>query len=398
MIEKPVALFLSPVLPMPSGSGRALRAWDWLQSLAREYRVHLLVPGDDAQWPPVPREYPAERIWPLGVATTPTRGFCRVFGLLLPILVRYSRRFVTDWQQPGLPESLEQLTNALAAEPIRRIVVFRLYLHDIGEFLSRGFPAATVELDLDDLESSTRLSVAAATWRIGHYRDALRELSVALQYRLVERALASRYQTLYLAADEDCRRLAGSVTANIECRPNRIAINDAAPAPPATGELGLLFIGTLDYSPNAEAARALAEELVPELAARASRPWRLRIVGRHASPSLERLLRRVPQVQFLPDTDDLAACYASTHVVLVPLRAGGGTKFKTLEGFAQRRPVVSSRHGVRGLAVTPGEHFLLAETAAEFASAILLLATQPETAERIAAAGWARCRERYGTP
>ena len=46
MTSRPVALFVTPVLPLPGGSGRALRAWDWLQTLSREHRVHLLVAGD----------------------------------------------------------------------------------------------------------------------------------------------------------------------------------------------------------------------------------------------------------------------------------------------------------------------------------------------------------------
>lgn len=397
MNEKPVALLLTPVLPLPRGSGRALRAWDWLQALARDHRVQLVVPGS-VDCPAIPRDYPAERIWPLGQATVPTRGFYRVFGLLLPVLVRCSRRFVTDWQQPVSMAALDDLASQLAAVPVRRIVVFRLYLHDIGVALSRRFPAAALDLDMDDLESRTRRSVAAAAWRTGRYREALRGWSAALQYRLIECALANPYRTLYLAADEDCRRLARSATAAVACRPNRIALPEAFAPAPAMGELGLLFVGTLDYPPNAEAARDLAEKLVPELAARSSRPWRLRIVGRHASPCLRRLLESVPQIEFLADVDDLADCYAATHIVLVPLRAGGGTKFKTLEGFAHRRPVVSSRHGVRGLDVIPGEHFLPAETAAEFTTAILLLASRPEMAERVAAAGWALCRRRYRTP
>ncbi|MCQ4296213.1 glycosyltransferase family 4 protein [Pseudomonas stutzeri] len=398
MNEKPVAIFISPVLPLPGGSGRALRAWDWLQALAREYRVHLIVPGADADWPPIPLDYPAERIWPLRSATAPTRGVYRLVGLWLPFLARYSRRLVTDWQQPTSVTALDFLVSHLAEEPVRRIVVFRLYLHEIGEVLSRRFPAAAIDLDLDDLESSTRLSVAGAAWRIGHYRESVCGLSVALQYRVVERTLKHRYRTLYLAAEEDCRRMSNTATATVECRANRIAVSDVHPPVPAGGELGLLFVGTLNYPPNAEAARVLVQELVPELAARLERPWRLRIVGRHASPVLTRLLQTTPHVEFLPDVQDLAACYAATHVVLVPLRSGGGTKFKTLEGLAHRRPVVSSRHGVRGLKLTSGEHFLLAETADEFASAVLHLGSHPEAAERIAAAGWARCWEQYRTP
>jgi polysaccharide biosynthesis protein PslH len=81
--------------------------------------------------------------------------------------------------------------------------------------------------------------------------------------------------------------------------------------------------------------------------------------------------------------------------VVVPLRAGGGSKLKTLEAFAHQRPVVSTGHGVRGLDVTPGVHYLPAESPAEFANAIARLAQDPALALRIAQAGRALCAKAY---
>jgi len=398
MTSRPVALFVTPALPLPGGSGRSLRAWDWLQTLSREHRVHLLVAGDRESWPALPADYPAEALWPLADSVCTTRRYRRLAGLSLPLLALYSRRFVSDWQHWAATSMLEALQARLAGETVQRIVVFRLYLQDLGTALAARYPHADCELDLDDLESRTRTSVALASWRMGHYRDALRGLSTAIQYRLAERGIARQYRTLYLAASEDARHLPARPGLSIACRPNRIGVPDAPAGLPCDGALGLLFVGTLNYPPNEEAVRFLVTRLIPRLSATLTLPWRLRIVGRHASPALQALLRGTPQVEFSAEADDLGDCYARSHIVLVPLFAGGGTKLKTLEGFAHRRPVISTAQGVRGLAVRPGEHYLAAHGAEEFAASIVALATRREWAERIADAGWTLCRQRYAQP
>jgi glycosyltransferase involved in cell wall biosynthesis len=57
-------------------------------------------------------------------------------------------------------------------------------------------------------------------------------------------------------------------------------------------------------------------------------------------------------------------------MMLAPIFEGGGTRFKIIEAFAARLPVVSSATGVEGLGVTAGEHFLLAHEPGEFVNAI----------------------------
>lgn len=390
MTEKPVALLLTPVLPLPTGSGRALRAWDWLTTLARTHSVHVLAYGPAARGT-VPPDYPAEAVWPLDRALAWPARFDRTLGLLLPILAPVSHRFVSDWPALRTPAVLDRLEAQIGNRPVERIVVYRLYLHAIARAVARRFPGARLDLDMDDRESRTRMSVAGALLRMGRYGQAASHLASAVQYALIERFVRGGYETVYLAAPEDCRlstRLAG-VAGH---RPNRIGIPAVASPPPMAGDCRALFVGTLNYPPNEEAVRMLATQLAPLL----EPPLRLCVVGRHAPPALAGLLHASPRIAFVPDVDELAPLYAAAHAVLVPLRAGGGTKFKTLEGFAHARPVISTRHGVRGLGAVAGEHYLAAETPSEFARAIALLARDRALAQRIAEAGHALCCERFG--
>jgi len=390
----PVVLLLTPVLPLPSGSGRALRAWDWLQELTRDLPVHVLVVGGAPF--ATPADYPAASVFSVSGAMA-THGWRRWLGLALPLLAALSRRFVSDWRWPA-PSSAQQLGSQLGDAAVTRIIVFRLYLHEIANLVSSRYPGASLELDMDDLEASTRLSVAGASRRMGRYRNALSGLSTAIQYYFAGRALKRVYDVVYLAAENDVGHLPRDIAQSIRYRPNRIRVPaQIAPAEPLR-PFEMLFVGTLDYPPNEEAVRFLISRVLPLLRKHALRDdWRFRVIGTHPPAGLKKLLALSPGVELIADAASLDTLYRSAHAVLVPLRAGGGTKLKVLEAFAHRRPVVSTAHGVRGLGVTAGLHYLHAERPAEFTAAVTRLASDPALADRLAQAGWAHCKRFFGS-
>lgn len=390
--EAPAALLITPVLPYHTGSGRALRAWGWLIELARTHRVHVIVTSE-AQTPEIPVDYPAAAVHHITSDVHPGHPWPQRIGLVAPFLAAGSRRFVTDWQWLDADKA-EALSASLPAA-VDRIVVFRLYLHDVAQSLARAYPSASVAIDVDDLESTTRASMALALLRMRRHYEAVRTLSGAIQYALVERTLGRRYARAYLAAPEDCGRMSSNVAMEIVCRPNRIALPADTPLPDRRGPLRLLFTGTLNYPPNEEAVLWLVRHCVPLISQQLSSAVELTIVGRHAAPPLRAAVEGRAGVTLISDAADIDDWYHRSDVVLAPLFAGGGTKLKAIECFAYRRPLVSSAHGVRGLGVQNGLHYINAETPAAFAAAVVRLAKDPQLARRIADAGWKHCVERF---
>jgi glycosyltransferase involved in cell wall biosynthesis len=242
---------------------------------------------------------------------------------------------------------------------------------------------------MDDLESTTRLSVALCLARMGRPKEALRSLMAAAQYALLERFVVKGYDAVWLAAKVDAQRLSDRGIPNVGARPNRIEYPPHIPergfSQPATA--CFLFVGSLDYPPNQEAVLYLLSQIQPILEQCLTRPWTFRVVGRRAPEDLVKRMEASDRVEFFPDADQLAEHYAHADAVLVPLLAGGGTKLKTIEAFAHRRPVISSREGIRGLTVESGVHYLQAQTAGEFAQAIAQLLHDLVLADRVAKAG-----------
>jgi glycosyltransferase involved in cell wall biosynthesis len=386
--QRPIAILLTPVLPLPGQSGRALRAWDWVCQLNLEHRVHVLVANADILIN-IPKDYPAEQVWHLATSVAAASRTGRTIGLLCPPLCLAYHRFVFDWRRLANQSLLEDCVRSLRTQSVIKVVVFRLYLHDIAQALINHLPSATAELDMDDFESHTRLSVASSLARMGNFKSAVGWLGTSVQYALLERLMKGHYDKIWVATTCDMLSFHTRLGPKILERPNRVVRPEtqAFKHPGDQGTIRLMFVGTLNYPPNEEAVLELVDHILPALRLRMTRPWTIFVIGRHASPQLVDQLSHVQNIEFLPDVPQLSAYYDAAHIVVIPLKAGGGTKLKTLEAFANKRSVVSTGHGVRGLNAVAGEHYLAAETSADFVNCIVKLANDIAFMQHIARSG-----------
>jgi glycosyltransferase involved in cell wall biosynthesis len=105
-------------------------------------------------------------------------------------------------------------------------------------------------------------------------------------------------------------------------------------------------------------------------------------------------------VRVVGEVPDVRRYLAQASAVVVPLRAGGGTRLKILEAMAMARPVISTTLGAEGLDCVAGSDILLADTPTDFAHAVEDVISSPETAHRLGEAGrrlavarydWQRC-------
>ena len=88
---------------------------------------------------------------------------------------------------------------------------------------------------------------------------------------------------------------------------------------------------------------------------------RVLIVGHDPTEAVRRLAseRRVVVTGSVPD---MRPYLEQSHVVVVPLRVGHGTRLKILEAFAAGRPVVSTHIGAEGLHAESGRHLVMADS------------------------------------
>jgi glycosyltransferase involved in cell wall biosynthesis len=120
----------------------------------------------------------------------------------------------------------------------------------------------------------------------------------------------------------------------------------------------LVFVGSMDYYPNVEAATAFSRQTWPLVRQRVP-DARLLIVGANPGPTVL-ALAELPGVLVTGTVPDVRPYYRDALAAIVPLRTGGGTRLKILEAMAAGVPVISTPLGAEGLDVTPGRDILIA--------------------------------------
>jgi glycosyltransferase involved in cell wall biosynthesis len=145
-------------------------------------------------------------------------------------------------------------------------------------------------------------------------------------------------------------------------------------------KLTLLLVGKMNYLPNVDAAIFFCQEVFSLIKQRVP-DAKLLIVGGNPRSSVQALAS--DDVTVTGYVDSVIPYYQQSHVSVVPIRSGGGTRLKILESMALGRPVVSTTVGCEGLAVTHEENILIADDPSDFAAQTVRLLNDAELRARL---------------
>jgi glycosyltransferase involved in cell wall biosynthesis len=352
-------LFFTPVLPGVTGQGTAIRCGVALELLSEKHLVTVvhvdLWNGDQSI---VDREWPRQKAAAYHFVPTP---------------------IATHAAEQLVQQHLSKTT--FDALYVYRLVAAPLALRVMTLLGQR--PQETV-LDLDD-DEYTRTEKFFALRDAGADPERVKRERAELQrLRGFVRLMLPRFDLGLLASAEDVDSMAAQYPEQkFALLPNVMRIPDEL-TPAAPNRAGsLLFIGTLDYLPNEDGVLYFTQSILPRLLASA-RHVDLRVVGIKTPKSIENL-RGHSGITVVGAVKDVAHEYAKARMLVVPLRAGSGTRIKILEAFRFGVPVVSTSIGAAGLAVCHGVHLLIANTPEEFAAACQRLMDDDQLAAMLAA-------------
>lgn len=289
-----------------------------------------------------------------------------------------------DFRPASGPAQVAALQQALSRKPD---MLFVHRLRSMAAVSKAGGALPPMFFDLDDIEhrAFARRIPRPPAWP----GKKLYYLQIPALW-LAERSAIRKASRTFVCSEVDRASLSRSMRVEgVTVVPNSVVMPE--PSRPAAQPTAM-FLGMLDYGPNRNAAAHLVEDIWPRV--RKVVPGaELLIAGSHPE--------HVPGfpggdgVTFTGFVEDLQDLYDRTRVVCVPIRAGGGTRFKIIEAASHGRPVVSTRIGAEGLAMEDGRHILLREQPDEFAAAIVDLLVDDERACALGLAGREAVREEY---
>jgi glycosyltransferase involved in cell wall biosynthesis len=211
------------------------------------------------------------------------------------------------------------------------------------------------------------------------------------EMKMLERDLCNSANSVTTVSEEDKQKLrAIGVLTPIEVIPNgvdykryqiREDVREETRRKYGIGrnDMVLVFHGTLNYRPNADANALLISHIFSELAKKYENLKLLLIGPGHPKEIGEKIIQ-LPAIPF----DEFPEHLSMGDIGVVPLTAGSGTRLKIIEYLALGIPTVSTEIGAEGLPVTDGEDIIIAKNIKEdFVEKALNLLEDKELQERL---------------
>jgi GT2 family glycosyltransferase len=366
--QRPRVLFVSPYSIYPPVHGGAVFMYNTVRQLARWCEVHAIVLLD----------YADER------ATNETElpKYCASLefivrtGRRVPHLASATPHAVHEFHTPEIEWLIQRQTL------LQRIDVIQLDYTALGQYARRFKNIACALFEHDVYFQSIGRSLPFMRGALDRMKARFEYLR-AIRYELKllpacdEIQVCTRENKAYLESflPSLAPRIDAGLRAGID---TSVYPYPGGPRSPRT----LLFLGSFRHAPNVVALEWFTRHVLPTVLERAP-DARLLVAGsdpppRHAFPD------PANAIDLLGFVDDIQPLFSSCAVFICPIRSGSGVRVKLLEAFASGIPVVSTTVGAEGLAANDGEFCALADDPAPFASKILDLFENEDSAAAMA--------------
>ena len=288
---------------------------------------------------------------------------------------------------PGRIEALERVVQEFRPD---LIVIEHLGLHPFLPMLRQC--GARLVLDMHNVESDLAGQIRQKRDWFGAKRRREQRFIAALEAQVL-----AGVDAVWVCSEDDAARLAKRGLGPVSIVPNGLPRAGIAPrrlpSEPDTGGPELLFIGHLGYTPNVVACRSLARRILPKVR-RSLTLARVTLAGRNPARKVRRLASS--DVRVVANPDDLGPLLRGAHMAVVPLRSGGGTRFKIIEAMAWGVPVVATPLAAEGLGLRDGRDIMLAESDSGLASLITALWQDPARRAALRAQAHVTAWDRFG--
>lgn len=366
-MPKPKLLFLCQTLPFPPDGGAAIRSYNVLRLLARDYDVTALCFYRRATTPDLAGSLAALRAIASSVEAFPIEQEHRrsrlVWDHARSVL---TARAYTTYAYENAAFRLALLEHLRS----QQFVLIHVDSIDLSSYLPllAGVPIILVHHNVES---------ALLRRRAARESSALRRGYLKLQSRLMQKEelrWAPRVTLNIVVSDGDARDLTALVPgARIAVIPNGVDVETFAPASGSAVD-GIVFVGGMSWFPNADALAFFAQDILPLIRA-ADAHVKVTWVGRALPREINTFARL--GIKLTGHVDDIRGFVRGAACYVVPLRVGGGTRLKILDAWAMGKAIVSTSVGCEGLDAVDGQNILIRDDPTAFAAAVSTVLGDP---------------------
>ncbi|MDA8156888.1 MAG: glycosyltransferase [Actinomycetota bacterium] len=380
-------LLISQDFPYPPVSGDRIRNYNLIKVLSRRHRIHLISFEGHCQQ----EEHVAEmKKFCASVKTVPLEK-CNRFQRIL----RFARTVLSGQPQHNCfwvfqKAMADAITQAIKGNQFDIIQIEHSHMAPYVRNIPAGGKLKKV-LTLHNIGFVQYRRIFQFEKKL---RMKARFLHSWLTSRRWEPAYSMNFDKCVTMSEIDKRILhSANPGLDIDVVPNGVDLGFYKMVPAKPGRNSILFVGILDYAPNADAVLYFSKEIFPRIAAQ-NPGMDFYVIGRNPTQQIRQLAGN-PGIKVVCHAADLRPYYERCFAAVVPLRSGGGTRLKILEAMAMGMPVVTTSVGCEGIDVTDGENILIADSPGEFASNVIKIFSDRNRQVMIGAAARRLVEARY---
>ncbi len=374
-------LFVTTEPPWPPRGGASLRAYHLLAHIARRHQTYLACLATAAQETAVRSHFGDTLAGIIAVPPPPRRPMWR---RAIETVLSPTPDLALRCHQPRLADAVAKTCATHHIDLLHLIG-----LEAAGAIMGHGWwQPPMMQVVLDELNAEYLLqerarSVGQAT--PGQWLGAAYSWAQTRKLRAYERRACQAAAQVLAVSDADARVLQSlAPPARIAVVPNGVDVDRYVPARAPAPGVDVVFTGTMDFRPNVDAVRWFVAAVWPLVRAQAPSA-RFVIAGRNPTPAVRALA--APGVLVTGEVPDDLPVLQGASVFVVPMRFGGGSRLKLLQALSCGLPVVATTAGAEGVPVEKDHHLLVADTALDFAAAVVRLLRDRTNAQRLGAAG-----------
>jgi len=352
-------LFLTHRIPYPPDKGERIRAFHELRYLAARHEVDLFCFADTQECAENQRFL---------------RDLCRSVYVEVPPkatrLARAAGNFLA-----GQPMSFGFFHSPQFSEKVRSALqqssydVIFIYCSSMGESIPSPSPAPVV-VDFVDADSQKFMQYAS---RSGFLRRWL-YLREARAVARAEQSLGQMAALSFAVTEHDARELGGNGRDGfkVEVVANGVHVPDVSERDDEAQFQELkpfaLFVGTMNYPPNSDAAAYFARDILP-LVRKTNPGLKFVIVGRDPDRHV-RALAKIPGVFVRGAVQGAFDYFRNADVSVAPFRISQGFHNKIAESLAVGTPVITTSRAMAGIGLSEREGLFVADTSEDFAGKV----------------------------
>jgi len=378
-------LFLTPYLPYPLNNGGLIRVHHLLVNLATKHQVTMLCmePDNEAQ--------------SQGIDVIQGKG---VKIELIPVASNQKKERKRLYQLLSLfsskPYQYQQYYSTAMQAAIDKHLATGKYDLVLAEFSQMGYYDLKTDIPKYVDQHNVEYEIMLRTYETE--KNPLRRLlaySEWKKYNVQEIENCEKFTACLTTSQRDADILQKRMP-NMPCHviPNGVDSDFFKSSDEADDPNMVLFTGTISYYPNTEGIMWFHTNIWPLIKQKKPEAT-FCIAGKGPPAEVQKLAEEDSSIIVTGMVDDMRDYYNKAAAVVVPLRVGGGTRLKILEGMSMSKAIVSTKVGAEGIDHSDSIDIILQDDPQAFCDAVVSLMDDAALRARVGSAGRQLVEDKY---